>query len=262
MKYLLFATLLTLQSPQIHAATKTCLSSREYITTLEYLRAQKDFALTEDSSRSMANKVSEGCSGASKRFIQVTDILVKVGIPSNKAVETGLKFALQDDESTGAFLTVFKGAFVEELLDLDAHHALKLAMDLSHAFKGNRKNAVTEFNKLVEFCVDKKSLDLPLMECGKVAGRVIKAAEGFEYKMGETFIEMYHYLTKQNGANLTTPQALEIAEFVVKHGPEAQKNFKSSYEYGISTKGLGMTGPEALNFARTMTARSVQEEKL
>lgn len=264
MKYLFIAALIALHSPQLLANTKkvTCLSSREFITTLEYLRHQKDFALTEEASRDLANKVSEGCSGASKRFIQVTDLLVKAGFPSAKSVETGLKFAREDDQSTGAFLTVFKGSFVSELLDLDAHHALKLALDLSQSFSGNRKNAVKEFNKLVKFCVDKKSLDLPMLECGKMSARVIKAAEAFVFKTGETFIEMYRYLTDRDMANLATPKALELAEFIVKHGPEAKNNFIGSFEYALSQKGLGLNQTEAINFAKSMTSKSYREEAL
>ena len=237
-----------------------CLSAREYITTLEYIRDHKEFILTEPQSRELADKVSLGCLNSSKRFINVTDVLLKAGMPSQKALETGLRFANHDDDAAAAFLAVFKGSFMEKLLDLDLHTSLETALSLSESFEGNRKMAFTEFNKLIVFCLDKKQLDLPLVQCAKLASRVIRSGDEFENKVGETFIDVFHYLTKANKANLPTFEALEVSEEVVKYGPEAKRNFIQSYEYGLDQKGLGLSNKQAIDFGKTMASRSVKKK--
>ena len=238
-----------------------CLSTREYITTLEYLRDHKDFSLTESQAREIADKVSTGCSNASKRFVNVTEILSKAGLPSNKAISTGIKFANKDDDAAEAFLTVFKGSFNEQLLDLDMGMALQTALELADTFKGNRKSAVKDFNLLIDFCLSKKNLDLPLTKCASISTRVIKSGEEFDYKVGESFIDLFNYLSKPNKPNLPTYQALEVSEQVVKYGPEAKGNFMRSYEYAVDKKGLDLTVKEAIDFGKLMASRSVKNLK-
>lgn len=61
---------------------KECLAYREYVTTLRYLRAKKDFAFKENDARKLADEVSLGCTNAGKRFIKIVDILTKAGVDS------------------------------------------------------------------------------------------------------------------------------------------------------------------------------------
>lgn len=268
MKYTTIAILLsTLSSSLIHAETKqelpaTCLSTREYTTTLEYLREHKEFLINENDSRSLANKVTQGCTGASKRFIQISNLLIKAGIPTNKALETGIKFAQSSDETTSAFLTIFKGAFIESLLDLNVSEALSVAMELSYSYQGNKKLAEKQFNQLVNFCVDKKSLDLPLVECAKIATRVVKNAPPFDYNIATDFIELFGYLTQQDQANQPSFEALKVAEYVTQYGPEAKGNFIQGYEFAVSKKGLDIPIKAAIDFGKSMAAASVEKKNL
>lgn len=239
-----------------------CLASREYITTLEYIRTQKEFALNEKQARELANKVSLGCTGASKRFIQVTNLLIKSDLPSQKAIETAMTYAHGTDEEYLAFISVFKSSYLESLLDLDLERSLNIATDLSLSFKGDKKVAEKEFTRLVDFCVSKKSLDLPLMECAKSASRIIKSAEPFDFNVGSDFIEVFNYVTDNDKANIPTYEALKVAETVVKFGPEAKKSFVSAYEYAVSKKGLDVSVNDAIEFGKTMASRSIKKEEI
>lgn len=239
----------------------TCLATREYITSLEYLREHKEFLMNEVDARNLAQKVSMGCTGASKRFIQTSNILIKAGVPSKKALEHGLKFANSSDEAYSAFLTVFKGAYIESLLDLNVAEALNVAMELSYSYEGNKKLAEEQFNKLVQFCVDKKSLDLPLAECARIATRVVKNAPPFDFKIADDFIELFNYLSGQQRSNLPTFEALKVAEHVTQFGPEAKKNFTQAYEYGVNKNGLDLTIKAAIDFGKAIAAESVKKDK-
>jgi hypothetical protein len=249
-----FATSPALVKPQ------ACLSTREFITTLEFLRDHKEFSLDESKLRELAHKVSQGCTGASKRFIQITNVLVKAGIPTKAALEAALTMATSTDEATAAFISIFKGAFLESMLDMDTKSALEIAMDLSHSFSGNRKHVQDNFNQLAEFCVSKKSLDLPVQQCGKMAARVIKSAENFDFKISRDFIALFEYLTGKPSTNLPTYQALEIAEYAVKFGPEAKDNFIKAYEYALAKKGFDVAAKDAIEFGKTMASRSVKKD--
>lgn len=256
---MLLASNFSFAATEIKTKPTYCLSTREYITTLEFLREHKEFSLSEQDARSMSQKVSDGCTGSSKRFIQVLNVLVKAGVPTKSAMESSLKFALSTDDVTSSFLTVFKGAFVESLLDLDVSQALSVALELSHSYEGNTKVAEKNFNKLVEFCIDKKSLDLPLPECARIGARVVKNNSGFDYSITDEFISLFNYLTQDKGANLPTYEALNVSEYVTKYGPESKKNFIQAYEYALNKKGLDRSNKDAIEFGKTMASRSVKK---
>lgn len=248
----------TTKAPKVEES-KVCYSSREYITTMEYIRNQKDFALNENQARELANKVSTGCTGASKRFIQTTQLLVKSGMPSNTAIETGIEYALGSDEAFLAFVSVFKSSYLESLLDLDLKLSLDISKELSQSYKGNKTLVEKDFSRLVDFCVSRKSLDLPLVECAKTASRVVKSGEDFQFKIGNDFIDVFNYVTDKNSANLPTFEALKVAENVVKFGPEAKANFFKAYEYGVAKNGLDKTIIDAIEFGKTMASRSIKK---
>lgn len=255
---LIFISHITFASAAETPKIQSCLSTREFITTLEYLRDHKDFAINETDARNLATRVSSGCTGASKRFIQVTNVLTKAGLPSKKSIETALKYAASTDELTGAFLVIFKGAYIESLLDLDVSQALNIALELSDSAKGSTKLLEKNFNELVNFCVDKKSLDLPLVECAKMGARVVKSGNEFEFNVTKDFISLFNYLTDSK-INLPTYEAISVTEHVMKFGPEAKKNFIQAYEYAISKNGLDKSIKDAIEFAKSMASNSKKE---
>lgn len=235
-----------------------CYSTREFITTMEFLRDHKEFALTPMSAQKLAESVSGGCSGSSKRFIQITGVLLKAGIPSNRAIEVAQQFALKSEAEGQTFLTTFKGAFIENLLDLDASHALELALEVSKASEKNPKLAEKNFNQLVDFCVKNKGLDLPLLECGRMGARVLKNATDFEFSVTQDFISLFEYLTDKRKANLPTFEALKAAEYVSQFGPEAKNNFVQAFEYAVKKQGLDKSIADGVEFAKSMAAKSIK----
>ncbi len=76
------------------------------------------------------------------------------------------------------------------------------------------------FNELLEFCLVKKSLDLPLVQCARLGARVMKNGAPLRFSVTRDFIELFKFLTEDKRTNLTTGDALAVAEEVTKHGPE------------------------------------------
>jgi hypothetical protein len=233
-----------------------CKASQEFITTMEYLRAQKEFALTEKQIYELSDNVSKGCTGAAGRFVKVTDLMITAGFTANKSIETATYYALKNEESFDAFVTIFKSSYLESLLDLNLEQSLKIAKELSESSLGTKKNAEKEFTKLVDFCVDQKTFGVPLMDCATISARVVKSAEKFEFNVANDFIEVFSFLTNSNKANIPSFKALPIAENIVKHGPLAKKSFLDGYDYAISKKGLDKTVPDAIKFGELMASRS------
>ncbi len=239
-------------------APQTCLATREFVTTLEYLREHREFSLSETNAQALSHKISSGCTGASKRFIKVTNTLVKAGVPTQRSMEIATRFSDGSDEASTAFLMIFTGAYVENLLDLDVSQALTIALELSEAGSADAKLLEKNFNTLVEFCVAKKSLDLPLVQCAQLGARVMKNGAALGFPVARDFIEVYRFLTEDKKVNLTSGEALKVAEEVTKHGPEATKNFIAAFEYAVSKKGLDRNVKEAVEFGTTMALRSVR----
>jgi hypothetical protein len=161
---------------------------------------------------------------------------------------------------TNAFLTVFKGAFIEDLLDLDVNNALAIALEIVESYEGKFVMAEKNFNQLVSFCLDRKSLDLPLMECARMGSRVIRNGSPFAFDVTSDFISIFNYLTDPKKGNIVTFEALSVSEFVTKFGPEAKKNFIQGFEYALSKKGLDAEVKEAIEFGKSMASRSSKEQ--
>ncbi len=238
-----------------------CYSSKEFITALEFLRSQKQFDLSEEQSRKTAESVAQSClqkgadrEGTAKRFIRITELLVKAGLTSKNAIETALEFSARTDAETEAFITIFRYAFLKDYLDLDMFASMNMAKRLSMDFKGNTKTAVSDFEKIVKFCASEKYLDLPRPQCGETAARLAKLGENEPRGVAEAWISSYEFLRSQKkGPGLATVNALELSEELLnKYGTVGLDNFSHAFRYAINKKGLDMSNDEALKFARKM----------
>ena len=235
-----------------------CKSSREYITTLEYLRDKKAFALSEAQSKEMALKVSGGCTDASKRFIETTDLLVKAEMDSRKVFDYSLKMALASNEASQTFQKVFKESFVQDLLDLDLFVALDTAYQLSFDFSGNYSDLSNDFNYLVRFCVDQKSLGLPIKECAQFATRIARIGSQIRSPVSETFRKGFEFLTRPDKSNLPTVDALKTLERILPFGGQGLENFTQAYDYATSEKGLALPIKQGIEFALVLTSKTKQ----
>ncbi len=234
-----------------------CKSSREYITTLEYLRDKKAFALSETQSREIAQKVSGGCTDASKRFIETTELLIKAEMDSRKVFDYSLKMALTSNEASLTFQKVFKESFVQDLLDLDLLVALETAYQLSHDFSGSYSDLSNDFNFLVRFCVDQKSLGLPLKECAGFATRIARIGSQIKSPVSDNFRKGFDFLTRPDKVNLPTVDALKTLEKILPFGAQGLENFTQAYEYATSEKGLAMPIKQGIDFSLVLVAKTL-----
>lgn len=261
MKYPTFLLCFLALSSLATVKPTTCLSSREFVTTVNYLRERKDLGLQKKSIVDIADKVSKGCSGASQRFINIVKVLSKVGIDSASAVKSALKFAEKEDQVTEAFINTFKKAYSPDFLDLDALNAMRISLELSANFQGDPKKAKEDFEKLAHFCKNKKSLDLPLPRCSQLALDITKKGEKFDSNIAEPFIKLVNFLLKDGkGPKQSIGDALKTAEELISYGPTSNKNFQEAYIFAIDKKGLAYTELDAIKFAKVMAKRSLKSE--
>jgi hypothetical protein len=236
-----------------------CKSSREFITTLGYLREKKEFALNEKQAQEISHKVAQGCSDASKRFIETTELLVKAELDAKKAMEYGLKNAASTNAATDAFTRVFKESFVTELLDLDLNAALETAYTLSSDFSGSYSDLSNDFNFLVRFCVEQKSLGLPLKDCATYAARLTKLGGTIKSPVAKSFQRGYDFLTRPEKANLATQDALKTLERILPFGEQGLDNFIQAFDYAISEKGLSLSVRDAIEFSLRLASLTKQQ---
>ncbi len=237
-------------------ATDDCLTTREFITAMEFIRSNEDFRLREPEATDLALKISDGCTGSASRFIRVAKLLLKSGLNRRDATEWSLKFALDQDARTEAFLSAFKRAYLEEFLDLDIATALKIASTVSLEFAGDLKRVREDFEKLVDFCSSsKKGFPLPNVKCGEFAANLAKKGMPWEGGIANPFLRVYEFLLTEEGPALTTADAFRTADAVVTSGPKAPENFIQAFKYASGTNGLALSQKAAVAFAQKLAIR-------
>lgn len=229
-----------------------CTFTREYITTLEYLRSAKEFAIPEKEARILAEKVSQGCSGAADRFIRIVQILTRSEMSSKDAIQIGLQFSGKTNSETQTFLHVFSVAYLSEFIDLDLQSAIKMATQLSSEFQADAAGVRDDFDTLLQFCSEAKTLDLPKPQCGAFAARIAHLGERFSGGISDSFLRIYEFLNSEKGPHLGTGPSLALTEQLVAGGRDSADNFIQAYKYGVSPHGLNQSHQEALRFAKQM----------
>lgn len=228
----------------------SCSTAREFITALEYLRSHTaEAGLTEAQARSLAREVASGCAGAASRFARVMDLLLDAGLGGADSAREGALFARRTEMETAAFVSIFQHAYLEEYLDLDLDASLKLASSLTVNFDSDILGAREDFERLVEFCVQTKELDLPRPECGRFALRIAKLGQPWSGGISGPFLTIFKFATAPDGVAIPTGRALQLAEQLVHQGPSSAENFTLGYKYAVSPKGLNLTPGDALKFA-------------
>lgn len=238
------------------AAAVNCQTTREFVTALEFLRADEDFKLKdkENEARDIAFKVAEGCTGAARRFIRVAKTLTQAGANRKDATEVALKFAQGKDAETDTFNTVFRRCIAEDSLDLDFDASQRIALQLSKEFAGDQKKVVKDFERVVDYCADTSRLGLPRTSCGRFAANVAQSGEKWEDGASKPFIRSFEYLASDSGPGLVTGDALKTAEMLAKQGPGAHENFQQAFQYATSSSGLNLPRDQAIHFAKKMAA--------
>jgi hypothetical protein len=237
-----------------------CLSSREYITAVNFLRKNKAFNLDEKQVRSVADKVSKGCTGASKRFIMITNLLIKSSLDSKSAIEIAIKFAAKTESEVRTFIYIFKRSFLKKFLDLDIRNSVNIALKLSDKFDGDHKNSQKTFNDILRLCQSRNALDMPNRKCAELAADIAKKGEKFKEPVGKKFVHLFNYLVKSDGPNLPSFEAVKISDELIAYGPMVYKNFLQGYKFAVSKKGLNLTRNQAIAFGKKMAKRSTKSD--
>ena len=239
-----------------------CQADREFITTYEYLKAKKHFGLKPEDIRTVAVAVTKGCTGAASSFIDATELLLKTGVDGKTAVEQARDLAVKGGAHARAFITIYRGAFAKEYLDLDTGSAIRIARRLTADFHGDPKVAADDFFTIASFCVPTKTLDLPRPECALMAARIAGYSEESKLPVGKAFIAAVEYLTNKNETNLTMRDAVTLAERLVSVSPEALNAFKNTFEYAADKSGMELTRADAIKFATSIAINAKQPKPL
>ena len=263
MKFLFCLILLSISSYALafsdNEKIQNCHSTKEYITTFRYLEGKKIFSLKKNDIMKVADTVSKGCSGAAKRFIEITDLLVKAEVETSESIKIAMEFSAKNDQTVNTFITIFKETFLKEYLDLDVVSAISFSKKLSLEKEGDPTMIKNDFQKIVKFCLDQKNLDLSGPKCSDLASKIALSGTKFNIEMAPIFLEHFDFLTDKDGVNLSTYKALEISLKLIGGGPLSAENFKDAYKFAISKSGLDLGKEAAINYAEIMAQRSQLE---
>jgi hypothetical protein len=234
-----------------------CLAAREYITTIQFFKQQSELALNQKQILKYADLVSRGCTGASERFIKVTKLLTGMGIDTKSSIDTAGLISQKTDDYSKAFIQIFKYAYHSDFLNLDARQSMKIATELSTRYNGDINQSIDDFKKTVELCLHKKSMQLTPIHCAQVATQITKHGQDFQASVFESFADIMIFLQyKKKGPGLDRKNALKIALNISAFGPKSGENFKQTYRYAVSKKGLAYNAKQAITLANKITARS------
>lgn len=232
---------------------KDCESTKEYITAIEFLRDKSEMAAPEAEAQKMALEVSKGCTGAANRFIRIAKLLVRSHFTPRNAIESANKFVLKSDIEADAFVEVFLQAFAKENLDMDVVSSAEIAHSLSNEFTGDVKTSSSDFKAISIYCIDNKdTLKFNKFDCGKLAQRIAKKGQNSGQSVAKAFENIYEFLISQKGPRLNIESALKTSEDVLAISAKAVDNYIQGYKYAVSTDGLKLTSPNAIEFAMKM----------
>ncbi len=235
-----------------------CQSHREFITTLEYMRKQDHYKMGEVFSRDIAHQVSNGCTGAAKRFVKIYELLVKVEAGARSSAQFAVELAQKSDAHVETFMGVFKNAYEPQKLDLDVLSSVKIAQRLSSDYQGDVQQALRDYESLVSFCLDEQHIGASAPQCALLAAEVATAGEGHKESISKSFQKLYTWLRTDSSTGVSMKKAIEISKTVVATHPKAVENFMMAYKYGLKDKGLNFSANQSLNFAMNITQKAVK----
>lgn len=237
-------------------AKSLCHSTKEYIETLQWLRASRDFVLPEHTSRLIAKKVSRGCDGAAARFSQVLLTLKGVGVSDPGALAMALDFSSQSPDVQKNFTEIFTRAYLNEFFGYEYPQAVRIAIELSKDYKGEPAQVREDFIELVRYCKDGKTLDLPNNLCAEYVMKLAHLSQYFPDGVRGPFYKLFNQLRNDRKYHLDMKTAMEVSYNVLRNGPMGPENFYSGFDFATKKDGLNMSLKPALAFAIQMADRS------
>lgn len=240
--------------------TQECLSTREFVTTLNFLKSKKELSIEDKKAVEIASFVSNGCTGAANRFIQTTSFLIDAEIPSNQAIVVAKNISQENDMVFNNFLSIFKKIYIEKYFDLPATKSLKMATDLTVKMKKDSSKVLEDFNALGEFCLNRNGLDLGFEKCSNFIFTILIKSKDINVSISKPSIEFYDFLVKEEkGPKLSTLKALTQIENIIEFGANGILNFNQAYSFATNADGLNIGTEPALKFAEEMAHKSIKK---
>lgn len=238
-----------------------CSVTSEYKKTLDFLRSDAGAMIPDLQSRQIAEAVVKGCNGSAERFRKGFLTLQKSGVSLQKTVDVALVLSRAHPATVNNFYEVFKKLYLKEFFDFDYKTSFEATLDLSIDYRGNLDNALQDFNKLSNFCLDNKKLGLSVIQCSELSLQIAKLSQFYKKGVYDSFQKVYSALRDDDKFALSVRDALIQSEKVLRHGPRAVDNFIEAYEFAISKSGHAAKSTEALAFAHRMAALSHRGEE-
>lgn len=241
-------------------ASKACDSTQELVASYEYLRNKGELAGVGDNALSVARKVSRGCTGAAKRFINTANLLLKAEIDHNTILQVASDMALKTDATASAFFDIFERTYLSSYLDLDAYSSLKIATNLTTLYKGDTSYVADDYSRIVDFCLSAGGLQLSKPRCAKMGAQFSAYGERHKRSVFDQFVSMYRYLQGLKQEQPTIEESLELMDRVLSVNEKAFENFKQAFEYSIRESGFNRTKKEAIQIGLEMARNSAPIE--
>lgn len=248
-------------SPVQAAGWEECRVTREYVTTLEFLKNEKSLAVNDEEAKKIAEKVSSHCTDSARKFIRVIQLLVNAGFTGRNSLDKAIELSGWKTENVDAFEDLFLAAFARDGLDLPMGDALEMSYSLSKDTKSNPRMVQSAFVRIVDFCVGSDKFQLPKHQCANVVRDLCLVGQKFESDLSEPFIELVSFLTKEqpNGPGRSMLEAYQISVEVLKAGPLSARNFIQAYQYAMDSSGLKYSDVQAMEFAKSLAKSSFKE---
>ncbi len=233
-----------------------CESAKEFIATFDFIRQNPELVDNQEKAIQISSQVAEGCTGSAKRFIGVANSLKQLQVPVTEVLTFSLELSRKDDATAETFVKALKKNIAEDGFHLPMSRGLKIAESLSLNFQSSAEQALRDFDKVADLCIQKNEFKMNLEECAELSKRVALLGKTDAVPAGESFVRSYRYL--QNSAGLTAQDSVKLAEKLLAMDPAAFENFRTSYEFAVSEKGLKSNRPQALELAQRMADLTVK----
>lgn len=256
---LLFTTSLFAEKQRVF-----CDSSKEFITTLEYLRSEAGEAAKDKElqNRKLAEYVSSYCSGAAYRFIKVVRLFQKMDLGINNAIPVAKEAVKVENERVELFVYVFKKLYLKRGFDLNPNQAIQVSKNFLKPTNVPAKVMKSEFSELSDYCQSNRGLARNKYQCAKLVWDLLASLEGQQTKIAESFIKNYEQLIYNREDSFSSYDAIKLSKKLLQHGPNAIENFRQAYKYATDDDGLNLNRMDAVKFAEKMASRSVMETEL
>lgn len=243
-------------------ANNKCQPLQEFKSTREFLQKFKIIDLSETQEIRWSLEVTKGCQGASQRFQRVFSVLEKSGLDIKKTFDLSVKFAELTDSQTDTFITAFKGLFLENKYDFTFYEAFEISQQFAFAPADQQPRIKSDFEKILEFCLDQNAADLPLPTCREYSMRLMKISAQFgSQALYPEFSKIIQFLSTKSGLQYPVLKNLDLAAQILEQGPYAADSFIEAYAFSQSKSGLQLNTSQSFKFALEISKNSQRKNE-